>query len=461
MNINTDPASLYQLSFAADAVPGLMVACVTGANGLTLFPYQAAALAQRSMRKHIYLGHHPGKGKTAIVLMMARDIPPSELVVVVCPPAVAKQWQRAAADWLGESWKIVATGAVLDKLTATPRINDGRSARWIIPDTIIHMGTPRPTAMFVWDEAHRGKTRDARRTRAVYGGRNAPSWAQMTHQFVAMSGTPMPNCSVELYPFLHAMTPIIAPDFKTFTDKYCPPESIYIAGREILTYRTSVNRSELAKRLRSTSLIRPVKDAMDNQLPALREESVNVTINHTSCFLTQDAMLRLASGVGTDAERLAFSTLRREVGVAKATQAMGYLETLVDGGHRPMIVCHHRDIAHGIAEALKLPALTGDRGVDERSADIAEFIAGRHRGVVGTIGACGTGTDGLQHATDCIVFVERSFVPMEMEQTIGRLHRTGQKRGVRVIYLHAQDTLDYAIDAALHMKSEAVSEVVG
>jgi SNF2 family DNA or RNA helicase len=64
----------------------------------------------------------------------------------------------------------------------------------------------------------------------------------------------------------------------------------------------------------------------------------------------------------------------------------------------------------------------------------------------------------LQHGGSCIAFISLPWSLELYEQTVGRLHRSGQLREVWVYILMAQRTVDEKIWAALHDK-RAISDI--
>jgi len=71
-----------------------------------------------------------------------------------------------------------------------------------------------------------------------------------------------------------------------------------------------------------------------------------------------------------------------------------------------------------------------------------DFLRGLVRCIVGVQAAMGTGTDGLQHASNNLVFMSRSDRRIDNDQAIGRLNRTGQTKEVHVWSILARDTID-------------------
>lgn len=105
-------------------------------------------------------------------------------------------------------------------------------------------------------------------------------------------------------------------------------------------------------------------------------------------------------------------------------------------------------------------AYIGDTAHDERRDNKQKFIDGYAQVFLGTIGAGGTGIDGLQVAS-AVVFLDRTWSPALNEQAEDRLHRYGQKNAVQVIDIIARDTIDAYKLGRVEMKAGWLRKVLG
>jgi SNF2 family DNA or RNA helicase len=104
---------------------------------------------------------------------------------------------------------------------------------------------------------------------------------------------------------------------------------------------------------------------------------------------------------------------------------------------------------------------TGSTPNSERTNIIEQFQAGQLRVFAATLGAGGTGIDGLQLATDTCVFFDRSWSHSTNEQAIGRLHRIGQKSAVQVIDLIATGTIERKRIQKIQLEWEWIRALLG
>jgi SNF2 family DNA or RNA helicase len=112
---------------------------------------------------------------------------------------------------------------------------------------------------------------------------------------------------------------------------------------------------------------------------------------------------------------------------------------------------------HGISYG-KYTGATPNR---ERTDIIERFQAGQLRVFAATLGAGGTGIDGLQLASDTCVFFDRSWSHSTNEQAIGRLHRIGQKNAVQVIDLIATGTIERKRIQKIQLEWEWIRALLG
>ena len=451
-----DAADLVALSRATSPTPDY----APDLRFARLFPYQHAAVSQEPYRKHMLLAHPPGAGKTPMALALA-----SGVTLIVCPPSIAQQWARKHVEWTGSIIDVADRGMLVAKLL------DGQSA--IVPDSLVHLIPPfcRYDTLVV-DEVHRLKTRDARRTKAIFGGREGRTVVQGVGQrsgrIFALTGTPLQNSPIDLYPFLALAAPTVASSFEAFTQRYCPPTTMNVPGSAypIKRYDQKMqNLDELAFKLRATVMIRPPASECLAQLPPLIEDVYHLggIEDPAKGELSIEQVADIFEGnQAPEQVKQAISLLRRETGLAKAKSLglVNWISELIDGGERPIIWCWHQEVAAYLATKLELGLIHGGIAIAQREETIAAYIAGQSSGLALTIGAAGTGVDGLQRSGRLCIFVEQSYVPGDNEQAVGRLHRTGQTQGVRVVRVKTTLTIDRAIEAILRRKTTMIQETL-
>lgn len=103
----------------------------------------------------------------------------------------------------------------------------------------------------------------------------------------------------------------------------------------------------------------------------------------------------------------------------------------------------------------------GGQSKTARREEIEAFVRGDHQVYISTIQAGGVGVDGLQHASNICVFLDRSWSPAQNKQAIGRVRRQGQKLVVREIHIDARNTVDQYVESKLKMKRSWIRRMLG
>ena len=447
----------FDLSWAVKPIANLPLPPTPAKGAPALMPYQVAAAQQTFARRHTYCGHHPGKGKTAIALVASMVHSPTELVVCICPPGlVAKQWGVQALRWTGLPWYVADTGDKVRTFFARPNL----PARVIVPDSLVDAipALNRRIATLIVDEAHRAKSRDAKRTRSIFGFSVNPGLAGYADRIIALSGTPMPNNPVELYPFLKASDPAFAGRFSDYCNRFCPPIRLYVGGAFRDVFNRATNYDQLSHHLRSTSLIRPRLSDYEDQLPPVIEETYAIKTPFSSSTASVESIMQTLEKGGASSENESLSRERRTLGEAKAGIVVDVLRVLCEGGDTPVIFCWHKSVADALGRELQIPVIHSGVSADDRARAVQSFVNKEAPAIVCTIMAAGTGIDGLQHRSNLICFVERDYVPANIEQPIGRVLRMGQSRGVRVISFTSDHPIDRAIEGILTRKKRIIAD---
>lgn len=113
------------------------------------------------------------------------------------------------------------------------------------------------------------------------------------------------------------------------------------------------------------------------------------------------------------------------------------------------------------ASGISARVLSGDTPDVQRRQMVADFVAKRYQIFIAVIQAAAEGIDGLQHATDTAIFLDRSWSTIKNQQAEDRLHRGGQKDTVTIIDIMARNTLDLGRKQRLELKWEWIKAILG
>jgi SWI/SNF-related matrix-associated actin-dependent regulator 1 of chromatin subfamily A len=111
--------------------------------------------------------------------------------------------------------------------------------------------------------------------------------------------------------------------------------------------------------------------------------------------------------------------------------------------------------------SISSEVLSGDTPDSQRRGMVNRFVAKEFQIFIAVIQAAAEGIDGLQHATDTAIFLDRSWSTIKNKQAEDRLHRGGQKDTVTIIDVMARNTLDFGRKQKLDMKWSFIKMILG
>lgn len=420
-----------------------------------LYPYQTEGAEWLASRPAGLLADDCGLGKSPQAITAAKHLK-AETVVVLCPASVVENWKREFAKfWPG------FTGAVVRSY-----------------DMAVRRGIDIPAFdVLIADEAHFLKSKDAKRTRCVFGERcdGVGGLVERAKNVFCLTGTPMPNNPGEIWPMLRALAPEAIEingrpaAYWTFVNRFCRTEENYLGH---IVIKGGKNIGDLKTRI-SPFMLRRKKDDVLPDLPpltvstlAIQHDASDSTLGSTEELRTVRAALERG---GLDAlAQIAphVAQLRRATGLAKVGATARWIVDQLDGGMGKLVVfAHHRDVIVGLAGALraadvKTVWIDGSVPQGERHEVVDRFQKDEKTQVfIGQITAAGTGIT-LTAASD-LLFVESSWVPAENEQAAMRIHRLTQKNACMVRFATLAGSIDERIQEACARKMKDITEMFG
>jgi len=156
----------------------------------------------------------------------------------------------------------------------------------------------------------------------------------------------------------------------------------------------------------------------------------------------------------------------RDCGLAKVPAvASWYRDFLSDHGGMPLVLlAKHRTVIETLAKEIDAPFVHGGHSAGKRQKIIDEWLKNDKKPViVASIGACGTGLDGLQHKAVAGAFVELVWNPSEIIQGTGRIVRKGSvsTSPVLMFELDAGSTLEDRLRKTLRRKTSNTIKMIG
>jgi len=392
------------------------------------------------------LADAPGLGKTAQAIMVANRLASEHHymgggefnVLVVCPASLRLNWLREIRTWTWQNagFEILTYGEVVRNKQSCPSYS-----------------------LIVFDEAHYLKNPDAKRTKA--------GLALVSFYKLYLTGTPVVNRPMEMYPILHSLG--LKMNRTDYGVRYCGGKliSVPIRGghgkRRAWDFSGASNTEELNKVLRQSVMVRRTKEEVLKELPRKVRQvlSMDFKSGESREFRDRFSSLSLAADIIQAAGKIPFTELARErynVAMAKLPYVLDFINDLLEEEEKVVVFAHHRDVIDAIVKAGEgRVSLVGGMTEKQKDAAVQAFQNGPARVFVGQIVAAGVGL--TLTAARTVVFAELDWVPGNVIQAEDRLHRIGQKDTVRVFHIVAEGSIDARIVRAIVDKQQLIEEI--
>jgi len=459
-------------------------------NDLDLMPFQIEGRDKILTSKCMYLGDDPGLGKTAQVIRACANMSQGILdqgVVIICPASLRTNWNLEWEKWDGPECELHIMSyqeAVKDCEGKPPRKGKAR----------VHL-LSKIWGVVAFDEAHALKTCGGKTKRAKSGliynvwkvisdDEEIPDrWERVpgikSNRTVMLSGTPVLNKPVDIFPVLRHMQPDIWKSKSRFEARYCDGH-VDMYGRWKADGHS--NLKELRERLETGGIFlrRRKKDVL-KQLPEKRRQIITVEAGVKATSIIEAS---LKSSIITDSvadmnwsvsamdefENMSqdhIAEIRRNLGKAKAPACLEYIIEQNKLGVLPekiVLFAHHREVIENVVSTLNSKGISaspyyGGMNDKQKNTVLQEFQNGPLRVFVGSIIAAGVGL--TLTAADTAIILEPSYVPAENIQAEDRLHRIGAVNSVLIQYIALSNTLDVRILELVTQKMRMIDELFG
>lgn len=480
---------------------------VPNPKGFDYLPFQRAGILFALERQNVLLGDQMGLGKTPQSLGMLNGLPNVRRVVIVVPPTLRENWRREAKRWLTDpTWDV----SIVEHPDEIPDHTTPGRYLVIIPDTRI--GGTRNAAMrmalqthwdvLIVDECHRFKHANSQRAQGLLGwfGRKGHleqrGLVHWSTRKLFLSGTPLANRPIELFPILRALDPDgLGANFFRFASRYCEAKQVAIGHKIKWDFSGASNLEELQQRMRGSVMIRRLKaDVLD--LPPKRRmviaippngstavvekerrtferyedeiQSVEATIE-TARVLEDDEAFKAAASRLTDLRKMMATEMAKErqrVAVAKAPAVVEHVLNALEESDEQKVVLFawHTAVVehfqHAFKEAgIKTVSLTGATSPDNKQKAVDSFQNDPTvRVFIGNIIAAGVGI--TLTAADLAIFAELDWVPANCLQCEDRIYRIGTTRPVLIQYLVFDGSVDAKMANTLARKMEIIERAL-
>jgi len=418
--------------------------------------YQKDGVRLLLANQNSLLADEQGLGKTIQVIEMVNNLK-IKRVLVICPATLKLNWEKEVGVW-GDSHTTHVLFSGKDTMLKDVKyiiVSYDLCNKKYISDQIYELKFD----VVIFDEAHYLKNTKSKRTKTVF------KLTKKIPKKVMLTGTPMINRPIELYPLVKFLSPItIEPylDYRKFAFRFCGAfESTW--GLDVTGYS---NLGSLKFRLERTCLIRRLKKDVLPQLPKKiiqiipfeQNKDTKKIIKLEKEFNIED--LKKQPKLGDIGE---LATIRKELALAKLPQVIKHIKDMLENVDKLVVFAYHREVCEELMEALSAyyPVLLyGGMSAISKNNGISLFQKTKTcRVFIGNIQTAGVGI--TLTAAHHIVFAETTWVPGEIDQAIDRCHRIGQENSVNVQFLTVKDSLDETMMKYIYDKKRILDEVLG
>jgi SWI/SNF-related matrix-associated actin-dependent regulator 1 of chromatin subfamily A len=455
-------------------------------EGMSFFPYQVAGIQRAiSLDEGVLIADEQGLGKCAETVGYVNASPMVTSVLIVCPASVRINWER---EWLMWTTREMAVGQFDAKSPDLPAVT---IINFDILDKLLSMFPHTHWDLLVVDEVHFAKNPKAKRTQ------NILELKKRSALVIGLTGTPIPNKPIELFPILQLVAPEAwdppgtamkkvdgkksyvpvgaggGAGFFRFAKRYAGAHQEWVSKtKQVWMFDGASNLDELNEKLRTTCMVRRLKVDVLKDLPPKRrnivcfprdgwEDEITGECKGLAVVLKETTLEGAAKALTKcKIEFTDYSRVRHSTAMAKVDLVAEHVIAALEGGSEKVIVfAHHHDVIDRL-NVLLAPygcvQVTGESpqyGEGSRQECVDSFQKNpATRVFIGSIGAAGVGI--TLTASSHVVFAELPLRPADMVQAEDRAHRIGQKGSVLIDVLVFDGSVDAHIAKMLVAKQD-------
>ena len=409
---------------------------------MELLPHQEVSAQFLLGKRRCILADEPRVGKTLPTAFAALQNLPA---LIVCPAIVKTVWQSAFTNLNPDVPVTIING----KKNATSISGNGITIiNYDLLGAITEIGKFNT---LVLDESHRIKSPKAIRTKA------AMKLMKAIPNVYALSGTPIPNRPIELFPLLNGLG-IYKGGYYDFAQRYArmwkAPWGLDVSGAS--------NLPELKEKMKPFVLRRKKADVFtEYQEPIVSLITFDLPVDHREKEFNVDTLLEHPNPM------LAFeglSEVMKEAGLRKVKPAIEFILDKLETGESIVVFAHHKEVVHGIehqleASGIATSVITGEVSQNARSGIIDNFQSRKTKVFIGNLSACQEGID--LSVSDTVIFVEATWQTSALLQASSRVENINKTGCAPLIYLLTiARSLDHTVLKKVLQKQNIVSQII-
>lgn len=433
-----------------------------GNGQLKAYPYQRRniRLVEDEFNGRALIGDEMGLGKSlqAILFVKRKKLGETLPLLVICPKVVRHQWVKLIETELHITPDILET-------RKPARHQMGGQVAVINYDIIAWWRDwleDQKYQTLILDECQYCIHLTAKRCKT------AVALAKQIPYFLPLSGTPLENRPIELFPIINAMNPKAWPNKDAYAHRFCNPKWT----RWGWNYKGASNIDELHARLKQTGLIRNLQKDVLSELPPFIRTIVPVELSDYSEYeKARDDFLgwllerypeRLNKAVKAAALVHAGHLLRLAARL-KLKDCVNQINHRLEQSdtEKILVFAVHKKCISVLKRRIKATSVIIDGSVPQHKRQIAlkQFRDDpKTRVFIGNIKAAGIGLNMTEANT--LFVVEMTQKPGPLLQIEKRIHRIGQTRRCWGYYFIATGTIEESISRLNQRKQGVITGVL-
>jgi superfamily II DNA or RNA helicase len=445
----------------------------------TLYPYQAEGALFAARAGRALLGDEMGLGKTvqaiAAAELMARHFG-VQRVLVVCPTSLKHQWQQELQRFAGrqahvlhglraarqQQWRDIATTCLI--LNYEALVRDADLALAWAPELLIV------------DEAQRVKNWNTQAARAL----KRIAAPAVCPNVLVLTGTPLENKLEELLSIVQVVDQQrLGPTWRLLHEHQQRDDAGRVIGYQHLD-RIGARLAPILLRRRKAQVLQQLPERVDKTLFVALTPEQRVHHSENADIVARIVLRWRKTGYLSDVDQRRLQCALQNMRMAcnstwlldhetdhgaKADELVTLLDEIFEDPDAKAVVFSqwlgtHEVLLRRIAtRGWGHVFFHGSVPAEQRGGLVQRFHEDAACRLFLSTDAGGTGLN-LQHAAAVVVNMDLPWNPAVLEQRIGRVHRMGQRRGVQVVNLVAENSIEHQMLSVLAFKKSLFAGVL-
>lgn len=431
---------------------------------MELYPHQQVAYDLAKPMDFTILAMKMRTGKTPVACRLSIEYP--RPLLIVCPAAISKIWTREMKLWADTEVDAVKKVTTEDDIYVEyvrnhPKTGTLESKQFkalhktscIGLDVVITSYDSLSDIDFepksiIFDEVHRLKTPETKRTII------ATEFIKKADKVLCLSGTPIPNRPIEIWPILSA-TGATELSWFAFAKKYANAYQNYFGQWDV---RGSSNEAELRELLDPHMIVMDREEIGGYRNKVMTVKALDLPVDEREKQFNLEDIVSEASPEGFDG----LAEILRMQGEKKAEMYKDDIACLLSMGEAIIVFVHHKAVASMLEEALEdynPVKIVGGQSATRTLKSIDSFQSGETNLIICNIQAASEGVT-LSRA-DRVIMLEASWIPGTIEQASDRgIIRDDSMEPLEVDILTIHNSIDeYVLRRALE-KTVVINKVM-